>query len=133
MVGFAPLGGSADPLVPSHGVARLNTYTATDGENYFALSLKPDVDDPSARTTDLVVLIDTSASQVGEYQTAALSALQRLLEKLGETDTVKIDRNRFWMPPPSRHLLSVLIVLRCLDEALEKLNRRVPLGSTDME
>ncbi|MFP6682669.1 MAG: hypothetical protein VCB07_10770 [Gammaproteobacteria bacterium] len=66
MVGFAPLGGSADPLVPSHGVARLNTYTATDGENYFALSLKPDVDDPSARTTDLVVLVDTSASQVGE-------------------------------------------------------------------
>ena len=86
IIGFASLGG-ADPLVPSQGVARLNTYTATDGESYFALSLKPKVEDPSARKTDIVVLIDTSASQVGEYQTAALSALQHLLEKLKETAT----------------------------------------------
>ncbi len=130
MVGFAPLGGSADPLVPSHGVARLNTYTATDGENYFALSLKPDVDDSSSRTTDLVVLIDTSASQVGEYQTAALSALQRLLEKLGETDTVKliaIDLDATPLTPSFVSPDSAEMVA-----ALAKLSRRVPLGSTDM-
>src|SRR4051812_37545430 len=43
------------------------TYETQDGETLFALQVKPALKAPAARPRDLVVVIDTSASQAGKY------------------------------------------------------------------
>ena len=66
----------------------------------------------------------------GEYRTAALETLQNFLKKLGNNNTVKliavdVDANpltdSFVAPQSSQ-----------MQDAFSKLNRRVPLGSTNM-
>ena len=118
-----------EPLLVSGGTARLDTYEK-DNTTFFALSIQPKPEDIVALTTDVVVLFDTSASQSGEYRTAALETLQNFLKNLGNNNTVKliavdVDANpltdSFVAPQSSQ-----------MQDAFEKMNRRVPLGSTNM-
>ena len=118
-----------EPLLVSGGTARLDTYEK-DNTTFFALSIQPKPEDIVALTTAVVVLFDTSASQSGEYRTAALETLQTFLKNLGDNNTVKlvavdVDANpltdSFVAPQSSQ-----------MQDAFAKLNRRVPLGSTNM-
>jgi hypothetical protein len=119
----------AEPLLVSGGTARLDTYEK-DNTVFFALSIEPKAEDMVALTTDVVVLFDTSASQSGEYRTAALETLDNFLKNLGDNNTVKlvavdVDANTLtdsFLAPQSVQM----------QDAFAKLNRRVPLGSTNM-
>ena len=119
----------AEPLLVSGGTARLDTYEK-DNTVFFALSIEPKAEDMVALTTDVVVLFDTSASQSGEYRTAALETLDNFLKNLGDNNTVKlvavdVDANTLtdsFLAPQSAQM----------QNAFAKLNRRVPLGSTNM-
>lgn len=113
------------------GPSRLDTYTSADGETYFALSLKPNTSGIDPANTEVVVLVDTSASQFGEYRTAALASLRKFLKQLGNNDRVKLVAVDLDATPLTTSFVSPSSA--GLDAALEKLNRRVPLGSTDME
>ena len=69
----ATLGADASPEA-----ARLDLFTQADGATFFALSLKPTAPVAPAASRDVVVLVDTSASQTGEYRDKALAALDAL-------------------------------------------------------
>ncbi|HET6879421.1 MAG TPA: VWA domain-containing protein [Pirellulales bacterium] len=112
--------------------ATMDTFVdpASD-EGYFALSLSPNVAQPETSAHDLVVLFDTSASQAGDYRARALEALAGFLEALPPNDRVDlwaVDVNAVrltndFVAPQSPEL----------NAALAQLERRVPLGSTDMD
>jgi hypothetical protein len=109
---------------------RLATFDGSTGETYFALSLMLD-SAPTARSgSDVLVLMDTSASQVGLYRQDSLAALESLLAGLGDEDRVRlvaVDVNAVplhdsWSAPRGSDLRG----------ALAKLRARTPLGSTDL-
>ncbi len=116
---------------PSPEAARLDCYTDAEGANYFALTLKPQVALPVAAAHDVVVFLETSASQVSDFRDKALATLGTMLEGLGPQDRVQlmaVDLNAVAMTqgfvaPKSPEMKA----------GLEKLARRVPLGATDME
>ncbi len=69
--------------------AQLDGFTQTDGTNVFALELKPSV--PAANgPREVVILVDTSASQTGDYRDKSLATLQATLQTLSPDDRVKL-------------------------------------------
>jgi Mg-chelatase subunit ChlD/uncharacterized membrane protein YgcG len=131
--GWAPL--SIHAAESASEAARLVVYQhPASGESYYALSLSPAAEVfQSARAAggaDVVVLVDTSASQSGAYRADSLTALRTLLATLAPQDRVKllavdlnaIDLSGGFAAPGSREM----------EAALAKLERRTPLGSTDM-
>jgi hypothetical protein len=128
---IAPVAGALG-AVASPQTARLDVYPRPDGSSAFALSLTPApiaVADSGAR--DVIVLVETSASQTGDYRNGALSMVNALLRDLDPRDRVlllaaDLDTNRLsegFVAPGSPEMA----------QAVQKLNARVPLGSTDME
>ena len=109
---------------------RLATYESATGETYFALSLSPTKPLLVADSHDVVVLIDTSATQSGQYRTQSLDVLAALVKSLGENDRVQlaaidirpIPLTSGFVPPGSEEMKA----------ALAKLSKRAPLGATDM-
>src|SRR5438309_8204499 len=69
--------------------ARLGTFEK-DGQEYFALSLLPQVKADPAQKNEVVILVDTSASQVGRFRAEAMAAVQSLLVGLGPQDRVAL-------------------------------------------
>ena len=116
--------GAANPA------ARLMTYEKAPGETYFALSLTTAAA-PSSDPRDVLVVVDTSASQVGAYRDDAIMALRQMLSQLGKEDRVML----------AAADLKVVVLTEGfvaadspeMKQGLETLERRVPLGATDME
>ncbi len=110
--------------------ARLATFSNPTGEVSFALSLSPQLSDAKPVSSDIVIYVDTSASQTGLYRKDSLVALRRLLVNLTAEDRVKlyamdiepIELTERFVAPDSDEI----------KVALAKLRKRVPLGSTDM-
>ena len=121
----------AESAPTSPEAARLESYTAADGTSYFALRVAPNVAVPAATAHDVVVLFDTSATQIDEYRTRGLAALSALLGGLAPTDRVQllaVDVNAIPMTPGFVAAGSAEI-----SAAVAKLQRRVPLGASDMD
>src|SRR5829696_4893714 len=70
--------------------SRLATYESKTGEVYYALSSAPTKPLPVADAHQVVVLIDTSATQSGQYRTQSQEVLAALLSSLGENDRVEL-------------------------------------------
>jgi hypothetical protein len=110
--------------------ARLATYAKTTGETYFALSIAPTRPLPVAGSREVIVLIDTSASQSGAYRTQSLEILSSLIRALGDNDRVQlvavdtrpVPLTTGFHAPQSEELQAAFV----------KLQRRAPLGATDM-
>ncbi|NQU20353.1 MAG: VWA domain-containing protein, partial [Candidatus Nealsonbacteria bacterium] len=110
--------------------ARLDTFTHPDGTNFFALSLKPQAAAPAAAAHDVVILLDTSASQAGDFRKQAMASLRSTLAGLSPNDRVRliavddhaIPMSDTFVAPGSPEMAA----------ALKKLDARTPLGSTDM-
>ena len=119
-------GAEAGPIA-----AHMDTFSTPQGANYFALSVKPTAAVPGAGPRDIVVLFNTSASQMGEYRVKAIEALKGFLAGLGAGDRVRliaIDLNaipltKTFVAPEGNEMAA----------ALKELDARVPLGATDME
>jgi Mg-chelatase subunit ChlD len=130
LVSALPYAWADDPAASPSATGRLATFDTSSGETYFALSLAPQAASVTAEARDVVVLFDTSASQTGKYRTDALEALRTLLAQLGETDRVKlvaVDLN-------ATAMTSDFVAPRGaeMDAAIAKLEKRTPLGSTDL-
>jgi hypothetical protein len=124
LVAMADLAGGSNP-------SELATFDSPTGETFFALSLHPTVAAPAQAGHDIVVLFDTSASQTGAYRDDALTAVRSMLSRLGPDDRVKlmaIDLNSVAMTDQF-----VAPASQAMQEGLTKLQRRVPLGSTDLQ
>ncbi|MCC7084653.1 MAG: VWA domain-containing protein, partial [Pirellulales bacterium] len=107
-----------------------DAYTSDKG-SYFAISLTPSAKLPRSGTAEVVVLMDTSASQVGPYREKAIESLQGLLTMMGDKDRVNLMAVDLNAVPMSNGFVAPNGPE--MKAALEKLHRRVPLGSTDME
>ena len=108
--------------------ARLATYDVTSGETFFALSLAPSADAPTR--ADVVVLFDTSASQIALFREDSLRALQTFLSRLSADDRVLLAAvdiqshlmTEGWVSAGSSELTA----------AVGKIKQRTPLGATDL-
>src|SRR5262245_14603305 len=110
--------------------ARLGTYEK-EGHEYFALSLLPQVAADPSQQNEVVVLVDTSASQTGRYRSEELSALQSLLATLTPRDRVQLMAVDMKATPMSAGFVAPQGPE--MQAALAKLNARTPLGATDLE
>ena len=110
--------------------ARLATFDNATGETAFALSLSPDINEVKEPASDIVIYVDTSASQTGLYRKDSLITLRRLLKKLNAEDKVRlfavdiepVEITKGFISPAGDEMTV----------ALDQLRKRVPLGSTDM-
>ena len=59
--------------------SKMHTYDKASGESYYAMSLSPNIELSEVEAHDILVLVDTSASQVGEYRRDAMVCLKSLL------------------------------------------------------
>ncbi|HEX7376762.1 MAG TPA: vWA domain-containing protein, partial [Pirellulales bacterium] len=96
----------------------------------FALQLTPQVAAPKTQRLDLVVVFDTSASQAGIHRAKALGALRALLSSLDAGDRVGLAAADVNAMPLTRSLAPAASPE--IKQALTALEKRVPLGSTDM-
>ncbi len=97
-------------------------------DKYFALSIKPDRKDlpPRADAHDIVFIVDTSASQIGDFRDRSWKTLEVFLKQLNPGDRVRllaVDINAVpmtdsFVAPDGKEMAA----------ALQKLRRRVPLG-----
>ncbi len=67
---------------PGTDAARMATYDSA-GETSFALSISPQVTDGPQRASDIVIYVDTSASQSGAYKSDSIATLTQLMGNLG--------------------------------------------------
>lgn len=122
--------GSSGLLAHAADGPRLATYDNAAGDTFFALSLTAGSDVPTASTNDIVVLLDTSASQTGIYRDDALTALTTMLSSLAGTDRVRLMACDLNAIPLTDGFVAPQGP--AMQAALQKLRRRAPLGSTDM-
>lgn len=121
------LGTTAFAATPT---ARLGTFEK-NGQTYFALSLLPQSAADPAQKNDVVVLVDTSASQAGRYRAEEMSALQSLLSNLSASDRVQLMAVDMKAVPMSAGFVAPHGPE--MQAALAKLNARTPLGATDLD
>ncbi len=117
---------ATDPITDA---AVVYSHQALDGHSYFAVSLKGPSSQAPAVPHDHVILVDTSASQVGEHRTMAIEVLAALLAALPETDRVQVSAidmqstsltNGFVSPQQAATL------------SITTLQNRLPAGATDL-
>ena len=70
--------------------ARVLKHSAANGESYFAIVLKAGELPKGIIVHDHVILIDTSASQVGEHRLQSINVLVSLLKSLPDGDRVRL-------------------------------------------
>lgn len=110
--------------------ARLATFDSSTGETTFALSLAPELKTDANSPARVVIFIDTSASQNGMFREDSIKSLKSVLAGLDPKDQVQllavdidpVPLTEGFVAPDSSEI----------NVALERLNERQPLGSTDI-
>ena len=108
----------------------MRVYRDADGEAYFSLSVGPAVQSSDANAPrDVVVLFDTSASQGGMYRETALAALDACLAGMEPNTRVRLVAADLAARPMNADFEPAGAVSA---NAMPKLRRETPLGSTDL-
>src|SRR3569623_386780 len=77
---WSALAPAAEPIgAPAADPAQMETIRKPGGDTNFALKLTPPMARPAALPLDIVVLVDTSASQTGAYRYKAIASFLALL------------------------------------------------------
>ncbi|MGV3485267.1 MAG: VWA domain-containing protein, partial [Planctomycetaceae bacterium] len=131
----ATLIAAESPADPNGAVTtRVATFETGTGERYFAASIQPAADPQllnqlRSQPATICVVVDTSATQVGEYRNDQISALNGVLAGLRPGDSVQL-----FAADVSAAALSEVIDSQdsaAIQTALQKLRRRLPLGNTN--
>ncbi|HID20893.1 MAG TPA: hypothetical protein EYP14_00625, partial [Planctomycetaceae bacterium] len=131
VAGLVAVTRAADEPSPSlQGPAQVIQYTAPDGQAYFALALKMQVAQPLPAPQRHVILVDTSASQIGPHRDRALKALRAYVESLSRSDRVSLYAIDVTATPLTDGFVPV--GGSELAGALTRLDERPPLGATDL-
>ena len=119
---MADLAQAAEPM-------QVRSYQSAEGDTYFAGSLGP----ATARfpePTDVVVVVDTSASQTGAYRGVALAAVDAMLKSLDPED-------RFCVVAADLEPRVLTAMTSASSEGQKRaaaaLQTQTPLGSTDLK
>lgn len=99
----------------------LITYSGAPGATYFALQLKPNLGAVEPRPRDIVVMIDTSASQAGKPLQDARLLVEQIMKKAGPDDRIAVwtvntpaetkDLGKGLLPANDRQLYDGLLTL----------------------
>ncbi|MCC9609603.1 hypothetical protein LOC68_04390 [Blastopirellula sp. JC732] len=108
--------------------AKLATYEATGGQTYFAMSISPG--ELKTVPGEVVVIVDTSASQTGIYREDSLKTLKALLASLSPNTRVKVMAGDLHAVAMNDGFVAPTGA--AADAAVAKLASRAPLGSTDL-
>ncbi|QEG21318.1 VWA domain-containing protein [Mariniblastus fucicola] len=109
--------------------ARMATFEDA-GETSFALSIGPESQNHQ-RASDIIVFVDTSASQTGAFKRDSIEMLRGFIRNLSGDDRVAIFAVDLEAVALYRGFVSPLDDK--VQVAIENLSNRVALGSTDME
>ena len=115
---------------PSRENSRWATYKNAAGDNYFALSLQASQDLPTADQAEVVVIIDTSASQTGQVRLESIEVLNELAANLPLNAKVALLASDVETVVLSGGLVSATDSK--FESAVARLQKRVPLGTTDL-
>ena len=109
---------------------RLATFDDDAGSTHFALSVSPQDAESVARPSDVLIYVDTSASQSGAYKRDSIAAVKQILRNLNADDRVKI--SAVDLDPVA--LVNDFVSPASADVAgaIKSLNQRVALGTTDV-
>ena len=121
----------AAPLDSVHcEAARLDTYRSAEGAEYFALSVSPPAAAEARGPRDVVILVDTSASQNSDTREKSLETLSACIAALEPKDRVRL----FAVDIDATSLNDSFALAQSVEvnAAITKLRDRVPLGATDL-
>ena len=123
------LGAVAAPPVGS--TSRWATYDAS-GTSYFAVSVQPDTASsvPLPARHEVVVMVDTSASQTGPVRVEGLEVVEELLSELPTNAAISLVACDVKAVPLTKGLVAVGSPE--LHTAFNQLKHRVPLGLTNL-
>ncbi|MHC4875209.1 MAG: VWA domain-containing protein [Planctomycetota bacterium] len=110
--------------------ARVLQYRSESGESVHAILLRAPEAASQSRLQKHVVLFDTSASQTGEHRQQALAVLNSFLTSLPEAAQVRL----LAIDVAPNELTSEFVGVHsdAARQAVAKLERRAPLGATDL-
>ena len=116
---------------PAGSTSRWATFDAS-GTSYFAVSVQPDASSsvPLASRHEVVVIVDTSASQTGPIRVEGLQVVDELLSALPTNAAISLVACDVKAAPLTKGLVAVGSPE--LQSAVERLERRVPLGLTNL-
>ena len=129
LAGTVVTAGFVSAASPVTDAAVLYSHQALDGNSYFAISVQGPTRNVEAVPHDHVILIDTSASQVGEHRAMALDVLQELLAALPGTDRVQVNAIDVRTTSLTKGFVAPQ---QALDSAIPTLKTRLPAGATDL-
>ena len=114
---------------------RIASYQTPSGDAYFAASIQPSADDDLMKSVreapaDVVIVVDTSASQVGSYRLESNAAVEAILSRLRSTDRVRVFAGDVQAAPLSDQFDSP--AGQRTVASIAKLRKRLPLGNTNM-
>lgn len=119
---------------PSDGAqVRITTYETESGDRYFAASIQPSADKSlmaavRQATADVAIIVDTSATQAGDYRDGSIAALRAVVSKLRDQDRVRI----FAGDVRATDLTGSFDQPAIYKEAIKSLAQRLPLGNTNL-
>ena len=132
----ATITNAADPKRDADLVStRIATFETATGERYFAASIQPGADKAllkqlASQPATVSIIVDTSASQVGDYRNDQLAAFEGVIAGLRTGDRVQIFASDVSTVP-----MSGVIDAKDADAiraTVVKLRRRLPLGNTNL-
>lgn len=124
----APVAKVAQAAKPAESRSRLVTYTSED-KTLFALSLLPEAMISASSGARVAVIVDTSASQNGDYRTDSIEVAEALVAQLGEDAKVALlacDVEPIVLSEADSATSSKI------SDGFAKLKKRVPLGTSDL-
>ena len=123
------VGGLAQSAETDDAPAVVHSYTSPQGETYFAVALQADGIASRPQPHDHVILVDTSASQIGEHRTQSFEVLRALLKSLPVNDRVSI----YAVDLSAEKLTDGFAApTEALSQSLSQLEERFPAGTTDL-
>ena len=114
---------------------RFATYQTGAGDRYFAGTVQPSATDSllkqlRSQPAAISIVVDSSASQVGDYRNDQVAALEGVLSSLRKGDTVQI-----FASDVATTAMSEAIDAKdteAIRSAIAKFRRRLPLGNTNL-
>lgn len=111
-------------------IAKVLKHTSTNGQLSCAVILKA-TNLPPAASRQHLILVDTSASQVGEHRQQALAVLASLLKSFPDGDVVRLFAVDLRAEPLDQAFNEAHST--AVAASIDALKFRVPLGATNME
>ncbi|REK25793.1 MAG: VWA domain-containing protein, partial [Planctomycetota bacterium] len=119
----------AQSAEPDQSPAVVHSYTTPQGETYFAIGLQGEELPNRPQPHDHVILVDTSASQIGEHRLQSFAVLRELLESLPVNDRVAVSAVDLTYESLTEGFAAPE---KALAQAMPQLESRFPAGTTDL-